>query len=1228
MNTNLIWKIVLIVLLTVFAALMVYPPQEKLRPGLDLAGGTKLVYEIDATDMPREDRKGLAQNMIPIIRKRIDPGNVANLVIRPQGDTRIEIHLPVASENTIKKRKAFEAALEQLEDQNLNLLRIKRALTMDKEQREEIFAEFASGSEKRREILDELARTYDQRKEAQMLRDNLEEKLVKLGEELEKAGLEEQALRENALKWSKLDPVTQDKRIEEYMGDVEDEGLLESLLNFGKPRAKLLVKQYLQTYGQWAEVVNKLADPEDGYNVQFAEAGRALSELNLSNEELMQTLQMPPDLAERRESIESMKDRFPERKELIDQVTAAYDEYAKVGGRLDDPEDLKRMLRGSGKLEFRILPTLGENSISNSEAQGYVEALAARGPKLSSDMNYVWKKLEEQTPEASAQWQSQSFIVGSFAETFYVLASNQPGEIMTQGSGKNWQLKRAYPTSDQQMRPAIGFSFDPIGGAMFFDLTKNNLQRNLAILLDDLVLSAPTIQSAIRSSGEITGKYTQQEQQDMVNKLNAGSLQASLSEVPISEKSIGPALGKDNRDQGIKAGLVGLGLVALFMILYYLLPGFFADIALLMNIVFILGLMVILRATFTLPGIAGIILTIGMSVDANVLIFERIREEQDQGNSLKQAIANGYARAFRTIFDANVTTFITAFILYYVGSEEIKGFAIVLMLGILSSMFTALFVTRVIFDLLVSKRIIRDHLTMNRLIKNPSVSWMGIRKVFFAMSALLIIGSMAVFFGRDDEANSKYDIEFTGGTSVQIDFKEGTGFSRLDVEQKIREIGSEMGNPDLAAAKVYSVGESGNEYEITTTATNKSIATVTFASEGQTVESVGSSVRKAADELGRSLYNLEISSEGNAFTVSTSLVNKGAVAEILSTAFPDAVQISEVEVNEVVNQAVRQAFGDYLDVRENLGVTIVETGKVSEEDVELADYIGGAKITCRLSQETTADRLEQRFRDIRFKPDAQDIQWYRYAIYDTQLTPFEADSRVKEFVYVSVHPEAGYRELTSEEEQRFAANEQEKIEMACSLQTSLARVTQIDPSIGLKSQYQALQAIILSLIAIVAYIWIRFGSARFGIAAIVALIHDVCITLGAVTVCTFIARSPIGAALGIGDFKINLEMIAAFLTIIGYSLNDTIVVFDRIRENRGKMNFINPNVVNESINQTLGRTLLTSFTTFLVVLVMYIWGGSGLRGFTFAMLIGILIGTYSSIAIASPILLLGQKKES
>ena len=239
----------------------------------------------------------------------------------------------------------------------------------------------------------------------------------------------------------------------------------------------------------------------------------------------------------------------------------------------------------------------------------------------------------------------------------------------------------------------------------------------------------------------------------------------------------------------------------------------------------------------------------------------------------------------------------------------------------------------------------------------------------------------------------------------------------------------------------------------------------------------------------------------------------------------------------------------------------------------------------------------------------------------------EPGDMIKEFVYVSVHPDAGYRDLSEDEWEQYTNNEIKKIKAAASLETTLSQVTQIDPSVGKQAMYRAVIAIILSLIVVVAYIWIRFGTANFGFAAIAALVHDVCIVLGLVAGCTYLADKAIGEWLLIQDFKIDLAMIAAFLTIIGYSLNDTIVVFDRIRENRGKQTDINKKMISRSINQTLSRTLLTSFTTFMVVLIMYIWGGDGLRGFTFALLVGILVGTYSSIAIASPILLIGRQEK-
>jgi SecD/SecF fusion protein len=250
----------------------------------------------------------------------------------------------------------------------------------------------------------------------------------------------------------------------------------------------------------------------------------------------------------------------------------------------------------------------------------------------------------------------------------------------------------------------------------------------------------------------------------------------------------------------------------------------------------------------------------------------------------------------------------------------------------------------------------------------------------------------------------------------------------------------------------------------------------------------------------------------------------------------------------------------------------------------------------------------------------QNLNWYSYKILGSDLTTMEPNQPVKSFVYLSVEPEAGFRELTEDEWAQFAKNETAKVMAATELETSLPRVTQINPSVGEEAKTRALVAIVLSLIAMLVYIWVRFGDLHFGFGAIITLFHDTCVTVGVVTACTYIAATTIGQKLLIGDFKIDLVMIGAFLTLLGYSINDTIVVYDRIRENRRK-GTLTPQIINNSINETLSRTLLTGTTTLLVLTVMYIFGGKGLRGFNFAMLFGIIEGTYSSIAISAPVLL-------
>jgi SecD/SecF fusion protein len=722
----------------------------------------------------------------------------------------------------------------------------------------------------------------------------------------------------------------------------------------------------------------------------------------------------------------------------------------------------------------------------------------------------------------------------------------------------------------------------------------------------------------------------------MVDKLNAGSLPAMLIEQPVAEKSIGPSLGAKNRDQGIRAGLIGLVVVMVIMLVYYLRGGAIADVALLLNMIMILAAMVVMRATFTLPGIAGLILTIGMSVDANVLIFERIREEQERGASLRISIKNGYQRALSTILDSNITTFITAAILYWIAPEEIKGFAIVLMIGIISSMFSALFVTRAVFDFMTEFGLAKGKMFKWQVFRNINVNWMGLRPVFFAISLLLIIGGLVVFFTRDDSKNNKYDIEFTGGTAATITLTQPQDVQF--VRDRIAQVGRNLGNPALAAANVYSVGEmqgsKSTQFEINTTETNKTVSTVTLSdANAASAEQIKTAIVKAEDETGANLGNLTVTADPNqrhTFIVSTSQLNKSIVSDVLRQAFPGD-QVSEPQLDEVVNNAIMTAFGDMLQIRRSLEPQIESTEQitrqVTETMPELLDYLGGIKITVSLERATGAVGLQRRFNDLHFKPEMEEATWYSYELLTPQLKPLGDSNNITEFVYVSVMPEASERQLSENEWSQFIQSETGKVLAAGRLSEPLPRVTQVNPSIGAEAKQRAMIAMLLSFAAIVIYIWVRFGNIRYGLAAIASLVHDVVISLGAVTACTYLASTAVGQALLIGDFKISQVIIAAFLTLIGYSLNDTIVVFDRIRENRRKAQ-LKPQTINDSINQTMSRTFMTSLTTFVVVLIMYIWGGESLRGFNFAIGLGIIVGTYSSIAIAAPLLLVGMKKQA
>ena len=1245
MNRNLAVKSALIIGITLLAVYILIPPDKTLKTGIDISGGTSLIYEIDTTGLKADEKRNLSQNMINVLQRRIDPGTIQGLKWIPQGDTRLEIQMPLASANARAKRQKFEVALTSLMDENINPSTVMRILKESPEQREEFFKRLAANSPQKLEILNKVAEAYDQYYQLRAQSDELDKSLKDTAEKIKEAGIDVQQLKPDI----------------KNMTDLGDEKLTDQLiskfnLDANEPESTTLelLKSYVKTYAQWSEATNQLTEPETGKIDSYNNAKRQLDRLTLTEDQIITILE-EENKSKRESALEQIKKDFANRTEKIDALVKAYDEYryggklkGKLMGRLDDPDDLKRMLKGSGVLEFRILPTTGHPNVDSDKIKTYVEQLKTKGPKYTPDNDYVWCEVEKETDWISfdknknayikvRDGQNRFAIVEQFGNKYYVLTSNKPDECMLHSLQNPWKLTNASTGTDYRTgRRAIDFVLDSEGGRRFANVTAKNLERPLCILLDNLAISAPNINSVISTQGQISGNFTSEEQIDMVNKLNAGRLPARLIEPPVSERTIGPSIGTDNLKKGIKSGLIGLALVILGMAIYYTLSGCIADAALLMNLLFTMAIMSFIKQTFTLPGIAGAILTIGMSVDANVLIFERIREEQQKGMALWTAIKNGYQKAFSAIFDSNLTTVIAAAVLYWIGSEDIKGFAIVLMLGLGSNLFTAVFVTRVVFDILLATGIIKEHLMMMHLFQKPKINWMAFRPAFFTISAVLAIGGLVVFFTRDNSKSNKYDIEFTGGTSVVINLKPDRQLARQDVEDRIKKIGTELGNPAIVSSNVWSVGKPEGEkasgekifrqYEITTTETNKTICRVTFpANQQQTAKTILSKV-------GNRLTDATVTqvAQAGAFEIKTSQTNPTVVTNAIKELFPDA-EVSQPQVQETINNAIIEAFGDDLDTPQNLEPQITSAEQITEKLVEaepqLADCVGGIKIVCSLGKSATIEEISKRFMDIRFKPDTRNLPMYNFKFLKPDLTTPEPNQPMTSFVYVSANEEFATGKPDETGWKNYEETEKAKIMVSMQLAESLPRVTQISPSVGSEAKTRALLAIILSLFALLVYIWFRFGNLRYGIGAAVTLFHDTCITVGLVSACTYIAGTSIGQALLIGDFKINLAMIAAFLTLIGYSLNDTIVIYDRIRENR-KKGTLTARLISDSINDTLSRTLLTGVTTLIVVWIMYIFGGEGLRGFNFAMGTGIIIGTYSSIAISAPMLLVGIKSKS
>lgn len=825
---------------------------------------------------------------------------------------------------------------------------------------------------------------------------------------------------------------------------------------------------------------------------------------------------------------------------------------------------------------------------------------------------------------------------------------------------------------DERMRPCITFNLKQSSGGVgrFADLTtdygpEGNFNRQLGIILDNTLLSAPNIQEPItQGRGRITGEFSQDEVDFMVNILEAGSLPVILNPIPISENQINPLLGKETIQQGKTAMVISLSLVLVFIVFYYRFSGFVACLALVLNLLLIVAIMILIQAAFTLPGLAGLVLTVGMSVDANVLIFERIREELSRGAALRMAIRNGFARATTTIIDANVTTLITAFVLYGIGTDQIRGFAVTLILGILMSMFTAIFCSRVIFDIAERTRWLKK-LSMMQILSETNIDFIGKRKLAGACSIIVIIVGL---IGIGSRGAGIFDIDFRGGTSVQMQLKastetasvrerlatqfagEGTQFSvtamnntagatdndTFKIDSDIDEVAAleqaihdAFAGPDgKSELATYSLeyGPLRTVALVTPTTTDEKPGSPTAeapaeeaaeapaASEASETPKASSEVPAAAEKSESSAKDAPAAEEAKSPEPSTS----ESAAETPSEKAPEAAPAStEPETASDADQSsfLAPSTGNLLAYADDARELLLAQAEAPTDETP-ADSTDAPTTDAATATASAQTEVDLKFG---YAINAQTLTG------EIELAAQELNLPVSHFQLVNQKWDGSSSNAFESWKLLISADEAQTAQLLDHLKAKFAdspvwsSSSKIGGQVAGDMQQKAIAALLASLMGIVLYVWIRFQRVIFGLAAVVALVHDVIVTLGAIAVSAWLADA-LGFLL-IEEFKISLPIVAALLTIIGYSLNDTIVIFDRIREVRGKSPNLTADMINISVNQTLSRTILTSLTTLIVVVILYAMGGDGIHGFAFSLVVGVMAGTYSTVFVASPVLL-------
>jgi SecD/SecF fusion protein len=717
----------------------------------------------------------------------------------------------------------------------------------------------------------------------------------------------------------------------------------------------------------------------------------------------------------------------------------------------------------------------------------------------------------------------------------------------------------------------------------------------------------------------------------MVSILRSGRLPAVLGKEPISQNQIGSILGVDTINKGLTASVASLLATLLMVLVYYRFPGIIACLALLLNTLLVFAIMIAIRQPLTLPGLAGLVLSVGMAVDANVLVFERMREEIAKGSTKRLAVRNGFERAFTTIIDSNLTTLISGIVLYAVGTDQVRGFAVTLTIGILCSMFSAVYVAHLLFDL--AERFGFLNLSMSDLVGwlkkkflgDRDIDFMGARNACLIGSAVLIgIGLVAVFArGRD-----LLDVDLRGGTSVvfQLD-KPAAEDSIRQLTNKIFDKDSNNAPISKTLSRMTAQGmPDGSVYRLDTSLFDenelKQRLVDGFAKEGGPslvtfrVDSSAGTNGKTSDTSSPALpkpneakraarfvsYNpQEEAPKGDAPAADapqTEAPKADAAtppaetkpAETPAAETPPAATPAETAAPAAQGEAPAAAAPAAPVVKSDIRLSLKSSAGSQSAKIEVQN------LTRKLIDAAKSQGITLVEAQIGLKPTNAPPTWNRestsgFDSWDVTLSlPSDQATKVIDGLQNQLKNEPVFLSLS-----------------------------EVGPAVADEMQGKAIGAVLISLFFIAAYIWFRFQKIAFGLAAVVALLHDVLITLGIVALSHWLA-GPL-KFLMIEDFKINLAMVASFLTIIGYSLNDTIVVFDRIREVRGKSPRLTSEMVNLSVNQTLSRTLLTSATTIVSILLLYIFGGEGIHGFAFSLFVGIIVGTFSSIYIASPILL-------